>query len=306
MALVDLLKTFKNEKEEGLLQEIDRYLMYRDGADIGRSYEVRAEGYHHPSVLASFDCLRQYVYSWIDAKRSNPSINAKGKRIFHTGNDFGYRIQGYLYEMGILIGEWLCTACEYRWMDLDDPSPNYCPKCGRELEIWYNLHYLEIPLLDDEEKMAGKADAGVLREGKKTLWEFKTIKNRDQRTSSYANTYEDLVQPLDHHNTQFNLYMYLANKLYGKNKDDFTSGGFVYISKNTQDWKEFNLTLMDEVIQKAKVKRDLVEQHVADKTLPERAGMDKTDRFCRFCQWLDLCWTSGHTFSSVDRRVMDE
>lgn len=306
MALADLLKTFKDKEEDKLINELDRYLMYRSGPDIGRPYEYRIEGFHHPSVLSSVQCDRRYIYSWIDAKRSNPSNNAKGQRIFNTGNDFGYRMQGYLYELGVLIGEWLCISCTFRWLDLEHPSPKCCPKCGTSLEIWYNLHYLEIPLIDEETKMAGKADAGVIKGSKRTLWEFKTIKNKDAKTSPYANCFEGLISPLDHHQIQFNLYLYLANKLYGLENNDFIKGGFIYQSKNNQDWKEFPVALIPETVERVKVRKEVLESIITSKTLPPRMAENKSDRNCRYCEWLDLCWETDHNFTDIDRRDKNE
>jgi len=302
MALADLLKTFK-EEDDKLTDQLERYLMYRSGPDIGRPYEERIEGYHHPSALSSIACLRQYVYSWIDAKRSDPSNSAKGQRIFDTGNDFGYRMQGYLYENGILLGKWKCVVCEYEWVDLENPSPRCCPKCAVKLVIWYNLHYLEVPLVDNELEFAGHSDAAVLNKQRRELWEFKTIKNRDSKTGPYAICFEDLVEPQGKHQHQLNTYFFLANKLYGIDAKDFTKGGFIYGAKNTQEWKEFKSMLIPETVEAVKVKAETAKYCINTKTLPERLGTDKTDRFCRYCEWLKLCW-SEHTFEEVARNPL--
>jgi len=305
MALADLLKTFKkDENEDNIIQEMERYLIKRRGPGIGRPYEERMVGVHHPSVLSSVECMRRYVYSWLDTKRSNPQDDPKGKRIFHTGDDYGCRLQGYFYEMGILLGEWLCIKCEHRWVDMENPSPKVCPNCGAEFKIWYNLHYLEVPFVYPnwgKYGIAGKADGALKRPrfSKRQLVEIKTIKNRDSRTGPYAVCFEDLVEPQGKHTAQLNMYLHMASDLYG---NDFDSGFIIYGAKNTQEWKRYNIRLMPELIDKLKVKTEIIESFLEKGAMPLRLGKDKTDRKCRYCDWKDTCWTE-HTFAEVDRRA---
>lgn len=304
MPLSDLLKTFKNEKE-GILDEMDRFLLYnRKGADIGRPYEERIEGWHHPSVLSSVSCDRAYIYGWIKAKKSNPSINAKGRKIFDCGNDYGYRKQGYLWCMDKLLGRWLCIECKHLWLDLENPSYRKCPECGSELEIWYNLQYLELPLFDYENNLCGHADLAFKHEGQIKIGEVKSIKNRGER-QSYTPSFEDLNEPLVHHRIQLNCYLNMAKKECGKNERDFEKGIFIYGGKNNQEEKEFEIRRSIEDYQAVITRKEILDEYIKIFKLPERLCTNKNDWHGRFCDWKDTCW-ADIGFEELDRRVTDE
>lgn len=305
MSLADLLKTFKRTNDKGIVGELDRFNMTkRKGADIGRPYETRAVGYHHPSSISSQDCLRSLVYGWLNTERSNKQENAKSQRIFDTGHDFGYRMQGYFWAMDMLLGEWLCIQCGHQWLDMDNPSPKKCPHCGADLEIWYNLHYLEVPFMTD--KWAGKADGVIVRPFGRQLLEFKTIKNRDAGTRPDTITFDDLVEPKVEHRLQANFYLWLAGQIYGRKSDtDLIHGLVIYGGKNNHDLKEFPISLLEQDAVYMQTKADIVDSCIKDRVLPARLGTEPSCRTCKWCSYKDFCW-QNESFDQADMRGKGE
>jgi len=304
MALKDLLKTFKAPpKKESICGEIDRYLLTkRGGKDISRPYDERVKFVHHPSSLSSVECLRALVYGWLDTTKSNSQNTAKSYRIFDTGHDFGYRMQAYFWDMGILLGEWKCVICTHRWLDMENPSPRTCPSCAAELVIGYNLHYLEVPILDKERNILGKSDGAILRPWGRQLIELKTIKNRDVRAGERSVCFEDLIQPRQSHTEQLMLYIATAAKMYGKkSEEDLNSGVIIYGGKNNHELKEFFVSLVDEVLQKLYLKAEVIDSCVNNGQLPARLCENKDCYECKYCSYTDICW-SGATFKDVDNR----
>lgn len=290
MALKNLLNTMKAETV--LVGEIDRYLM-KPSAGSGYVKDERETGVWHPSQL--YGCERALIFG----KLGYPSpqrVSALGQRIFDTGHHFGYMIQGYLYEMGILYGEWKCRGCGHRWIDMfENPSPKVCPSCKEKLYLWYNLDYLEVPVANEDRSIVGHSDGIVKTLGKFRVLEIKTIKNRTKATHPSSVTYDDLNEPRPEHLWQVSLYTYLINeeaKKHGKKVEDAV---ILYGAKNDQGLKEFRIKLMPELYvapQLEKIAR--MEKAIEEGILPERpAGCTgKTSWDCRFCDYADLCYST--------------
>jgi CRISPR/Cas system-associated exonuclease Cas4 (RecB family) len=304
LGFAELLKTFKGDSSsKGVIRDLDRYLIgkRRRISDLGRPYEGRAPKYHHPSQLSSVDCIRRLTYDWLGVKASNDLVTAVSQRIFDTGHDFGYRMQGYFWDMGILLGGWLCLDCKHEWQDLDNPSPTVCPRCGTALEIWYNLHYLEVPIVDNEHQVAGKCDGILKRKFGRQIVELKTIKSRVGKSQTEG--FEDLSAPKSAHLSQINLYMEGARKQYG-NDTDFTEGVIIYTGKNKQLLKEFPVVLMPEILQQVYVKAEMVDSAIKTRVLPART-LDTTSYSCKYCKYLDFCRTND-SFQEALENVKEE
>jgi hypothetical protein len=215
MALGTLIKAFRTPQDKGITNELDKYILGKKSSkDLGRPYEERAIGVHHPSALSSVACIRELVYSWINAPISNQQHSVVSDAIFGAGHDFGYRMQSYFWDMGILLGEWHCIECKHTWLDMQNPSPRKCPNCGANLELLYNLHYLEVPLFDKEHNIMGRADGALVRDWGFQLIELKTIKNRDVRTREGMVTFDDLVAPyLSHQYQLISIWIYLQRTM---------------------------------------------------------------------------------------------
>lgn len=307
MGLGDILQTYKhdNKDNKGIKNKLDRYLIKRGSTvDIGRSYEdERKNNVHHPSALASNDCLRSMVFKWVNAEKTDEEREPKVQRIFNTGHDNGYRMQGYFYEMGILLGKWHCVECKHEWLDMEEPSPKICPNCGVEFDIWYNLHYLEVPIIDSDKNIYGSADTVLARSWGRQLVELKTIKNKPNRPSKYGTYFEDLQQPKESHRLQCNLYTAKAQEQYGqKTEEDFKHGLVVYSAKNDQRIKEFEIMVTPELVKELELKAEIIDQSLKDRELPDIPFENKSDPPCRWCDYKTLCWEDEPTFEEVDNR----
>lgn len=302
MALADLMKSFKTPQERGIFNDLDQYILSKKSTkDLGRPYEDRAVGVHHPSALSSIDCIRRHVYSWLDTKITNSQKNVVSDAIFGAGHDFGYRMQAYFWDMGILLGEWMCIECKHTWLDMQNPSPRKCPKCGAKLEILFNLHYLEVPVFNTKRNILGRSDGALLRDWGIQLLELKTIKNRDTKTRDGVICFDDLIAPKLEHQYQLNLYMGMAHDLYGS----CDTGIALYGAKNTNRRKEFTLNLIPERLNEMYLRAELVDKALEMGILPDRCCSEKRECYSKFCPWYDFCWTE-HTFADADRRVKND
>lgn len=299
MALLGkILKEFKrtNVDEDNLLPRLDKYLNDLNGCRMIGKPEKRAENCWHPSSLSTSNCVRFLVYLWLKTEPSNPKrVNSKGRRVFDIGHHVGYMIQQYFWDMGILEGEWHCIICKHQWWDV---SPRKCPKCSAELEIWYNLQYKEVPIINKKKNIMGHADGIVrLENGRRRMIEIKSIKNRDYNTKHDTVTFDELIQPLQHHMYQVNLYLDSDTM----KELDVNKASIIYFAKNSQDWKEFSLSPMPELVKEMYLKIDMVNDALENRYLPERVGeMDCEE--CKYCPMKDYCHTVPHTFEDADMR----
>jgi len=285
MSLKDVLKTMKADTV--LIGELDRYLL-KPSKGSGYVKDDREQGCWHPSSLSG--CIRSLFLQRVGVP-SKDKPSSQGKRIFDVGHHFGYILQEYLYDMGILYGEWRCKECGERWTDLfENPSPRVCPHCGKKLYIWSNLDYLEVPIEDDENNVKGHADALIKTLGVYRVAEFKSIKNRDAKTSPRAVTYDDLTQPKDDHRWQVQYYTWVLSKKaeeLGYRCEDCL---VLYMSKNTQELKEYPMKLMYELYVSPQVEKlNKLNVCLAQNVIPEKpVGCD-----CRWCGYKDVCSKLG-------------
>jgi len=291
VALKNLLNTMKAETV--LVGEIDRYLM-KPSAGSGYVKDERETGVWHPSSLAG--CERSLIFSKVGIPATSQPISALAQRIFDTGHHFGYMIQGYLYEMGILYGEWKCRACGHRWTDLfTNPSPRVCPSCKEDLYIWYNLDYLEVPVRNEKYGIVGHSDGIVKTLGKFRVLELKTIKNRTKATHPSSITYDDLNEPKQDHLWQVSLYTYLINEKAKEVGEKVEDAVILYGAKNDQGLKEFRIKLMPELYVQPQLDKILMmEKHIEEGTVPDRpAGCtEKSSWDCKYCGYKDLCYST--------------
>lgn len=285
----EVLKTFKHpQSDTGVLNKLDRYLLSLDGKLMKDKEDEREQGVYHPSELSTNPCTRAITYRSINAPATNERVlQPRVKRVFDVGHHFGFILQQYFWDMGILEGEWRCVECKHEWYGI---SPKTCPSCKTKLFIWYNLRYKEVPIRNEKWNVAGHSDGIIHLNGQKTLIEIKSIKNRDSKTSEKAITFEDLNQAIPAHVQQANLYMDAL---------DIDNGLIIYFAKNTQEIKEFQIKRMETMLRPSYEKIIEVEKAKKEKILPERAGRIKSDPICTYCPFKDLCWDNNYTFEEV-------
>ena len=115
-------------------------------------------------------------------------------------------IQGYLYDMGILYGEWRCRKCGYRCTDLKILLRKL-PELRERVAYLVQPRLPRIRVRDEEYNITGHADALIKTLGKYRVVEIKTIKNRTQGTHPNSSCFEDLSAPLENHLKQLNMYL---------------------------------------------------------------------------------------------------
>jgi len=265
-----------------VIGELDRHLLANGDSGSGYVKDTRDNTGWHPSELGG--CERCLVLEKSGVLGKASPVSSVGRRIFDVGHHFGYMMQSYFYDMGILLGEWKCRVCKHIWEDLDNPSPRICPNCGQKLRIWINLDYREVPISVPEYDIKGHGDALILARSRKRLVELKTIKSRTVATPKTTDCFEDLNAPVYHHLLQLNLY------LFGKGIED---GIFLYGCKNDQKIREFPIKLLENLYvtpQLEKIKR--MNEHISNKTVPARElDRVKSAGECRWCDLSELCFS---------------
>lgn len=125
----------------------------------------------HPSMIAHEPwCERAAYYQISGAPVDTAPRSLAMELVFERGHTSHSTWQTWLWEMGVLAGQWRCRNCRLLWEDL---SPTVCPRCevGDDLIV-----YAEVPVHDDAHLIAGHADGDVHRPGHPPqLIEIKTI-----------------------------------------------------------------------------------------------------------------------------------
>lgn len=304
MALKNLLQTFRQEKPEGITSKLDRYLLQLNGNKFTGVPQDRETGVWHPSSLSTTDCVRRLTYLWLKTPTGNSNnVSSVSRKIFDVGHHSGYQMQAYFWDMGILEGKWHCVECKHIWWGI---SPRTCPSCGGKKEIWYDLHYLEVPVVDPVYNIRGHADGILNEDGKRKLLELKTIKNRDGSTNPKAVTFDELQSAKQEHVYQMNLYMHILTKYgidlqWGTEIGEVRQGIALYNAKNNQRQKEYLVGLIPEFVAPMYLKISQTEDALKDGYLPVRISDNPSSDHCKWCPFRKVCH-SGATFNEVDYR----
>ena len=181
-----------------------------------------------------------------------PTPGLRLQSIFDEGHAIHHKWQAWIREMGSLYGEWQCQSCGYRWMTV---SPDACPqpKCGSDL-----ITYAEVPLIDDELMIAGKADGWVTGIGNDFMLEVKSIGPGTIRMEApglmkdtdLAGAWRNIRRPFPTHVRQGLLYLELARRMEKAGLIAKAPGEivFLYELKMDQAYKEFTLKADPDVV----------------------------------------------------------
>lgn len=287
-----LLETRKVETR--VLGSIQRHLLVRPAPE-------RAMDWIHPSEMAKGNwCPRATFYRLAGA----PGLAENGdnsftlENIFQEGHDIHRKWQTWLWEMGVLRGEWQCLHCDSEW---EAVSPSECPKCEASRG---SLRYREVPLCDEVRGILGHSDGDIADDDDEEecpLLEVKSIgvgtlrfeapallaehSHRDDGQGTwidYEGIWRDIKRPFPSHLRQGQLYMFLKQR---------KSIVFIYECKWNQQVKEFVVRYQPSLIQDLldscleiqealKIGMPVLRPDWAD---PELAG-------CKGCNYLETCW----------------
>src|SRR5215510_8130530 len=136
------LKRLKDTYRDGniLLPHLQRHVMKTIGPDVRP--DDHSLQYMHPSDLAKSDwCGRHDWYRIVGTKpdketKANPSFTMEN--IFAEGHQIHGKYQTWLWEMGVLFGDWQCIECGHRFGAL---SPDHCQFC-----LSPHIIYKELPM----------------------------------------------------------------------------------------------------------------------------------------------------------------
>ena len=290
-ALDRLKSTYKGQGL--LLPRLERHVMRSMSGDRPDDHSM---GHMHPSDMAKKEwCGRHDYYRIIGTKverkaQANPSFRMTN--VFAEGHAIGGKYTKWMWEMGILIGDFACKDCGHRWGDI---SPTKCQFCLSE-----SLTYMEYPLRRKRYLIEGHADAAV------TLGALVEVKSIGIRTLAFdaprlyqryldgtkpEDIWFEINRPFPSHMRQGQLYLWMAWPLYEQIV-------FIYESKFHQQTKEFvveyNKEYIAPLLETAKDVTMRVEQHRSTGLInpPDRPSWAEgpESKICHSCEYRRTCW----------------
>lgn len=298
------LKRLKDTYRDGdvLLPHLQRHVM--------RSIDVRPDDHSmahmHPSDMAKPDwCGRHDYYRITGApverkgKGSNPSFTMEN--IFSEGHAIHGKYQQWLWEMGVLFGDWQCLDCSHRFGAL---SPERCQFC-----LSSRIIYKELPMRHNRYLIEGHADAAVHDlDGWSGLVEVKSIGiatlrfeapmlfQQYQDGASAEDIWFKINKPFASHIRQGQFYLWMSWPRY-------ESIVFIYESKFHQRTKEFVVGYNKRAIEPALEMAREVAQGVRAGITPDRPlwAEDAASKVCASCEYRKRCWTLDDTTQATDQ-----
>ena len=288
-ALSRLKDTYRSR--DVLLPQIERHVM-RQMKSEGRPADHSME-FMHPSDMAKTEwCGRHDYYRIVGTppekvSQANPSFRMAN--VFAEGHAIEGKYQQWLWDMGVLVGDFRCKECGHRWYDT---SPKACQFCLSE-----RLVYAEYPMRHGRYMVEGHADAAVHLPDWRSLVEIKSIGirtlafeaprlyNRYLDGESAEDIWMAISHPFGTHMRQGQLYLWMMWPIY----EQIT---FIYESKFHQQTKEFvvgyNKTFIAPILETAKE----VSQGVRAGIAPDRPlwASGPEGKVCVSCVYRSTCW----------------
>lgn len=205
------------------------------GSGPGRSHRVI-----HASDLMKDDrefCPREFVLKDLTGAKTREEFLPTALRMtFQIGLSIEEVVVDWFAEMGLSVGDWICTACrtkhEFR------KRPTQCSTCENRL-----FKYEQLRFVSEVSGISGSVDTLVSLKGTKhTLVEIKTIDKE---------AFKSLAMPYAEHRWRSSLYPRLVEESLHPYKDriDTTEALVFYVSKGgygcldpqVQGWKQSGL-----------------------------------------------------------------
>jgi hypothetical protein len=289
-ALKRLKDTYRSE--DLILPALQRHVMKTPQLDVRPDDHSLA--YMHPSDMASKDwCGRHDYYRIVGTpttKVSSRNPSFRMENVLAEGHTIHDKYQRWLWEMGVLWGDWACYDCGHRWGAL---SPLVCQFCRSP-----RIHYAELSLRRRNILVEGHADAAVHNLGGfNGLVEIKSIGvgtlrfeaprlwNLYQDGQAFEEIWWKISRPFTSHLKQGQIYLWLSWPIYEQIV-------FIYESKAHQAVKEFvvdyNKALIAPLLETARE----VTLAVRNGHPPARpAWAEQPDsRICTSCEYRRTCW----------------
>jgi len=279
-----------------LLPEIQRHVMRT--LDGGRPDDHSLQ-MMHPSDLCKPDwCGRHDYYRMIGTpieKQSQANPSFRMSNIWAEGTAIHSKFQTWLWEMGVLWGDFECRNCGHRWGAL---SPTECQFCQSP-----RLTYRELPMRHERYMVEGHADAAVHAPWFRGLVEIKSIGvnswrfdaprlwNRYEAGEKPEDIWMGINRPFNSHLRQGMFYLWMTWPRYEQIL-------FIYESKFHQQTKEFlvdyNKTLIAPILEEV---RDVAYAVRSGHQPPPRPSWaeDPVCKVCASCEYRKTCWQLGAT-----------
>ncbi|MFE9834069.1 hypothetical protein ACFYP4_02800 [Streptomyces sp. NPDC005551] len=256
------LKAFADAKrydESLVLGPTQKHVLSKEGRDLSRRQDII-----HPSEMSHGDWCPKATYLRIKNLRdggtfTKEAFGFQSLNIFQHGHEVHHKWQTWLWQRGVLWGEWKCLNNEGQcnW-SFYATAPSQCPNCDST-----NLEYAEVPLSAEEELLIeGSADGfvpdiqalmefktvgeGTLRFEEPELLKAHTHKTVDGKSLvDYPALWKGINRPFRSHQKQGQIYLWIAEIL-GINADKVV---YIYESKFNQGTKEFVVQRRQKLIQ---------------------------------------------------------
>ncbi len=274
----DDLKRFLDAKKTNprLIGDIERHLMAKPAED-------RRTDVLHPSEMAKSDwCLRAsyFALSGVKVKKENPNLRLQS--IFDEGHFIHAKWQNWFREMGTLYGKWACHICGGAFYAT---APSKCGLCDAYPHF---LEYKEVPLINDELRIAGHSDGWIKGIGDDCLIEIKSIGTGTLRFEApdliakadgdLQRAWRSIRRPFRTHLMQGQIYLELLKRM-GEPVNEIV---FLYELKADQDYKEFVVKADFELVEDKFYKAKEVVDAVVNGVPPECTN--KPGLNCKSCE----------------------
>lgn len=218
------------KKDTRVLGSIERYLISRP-KDKSRRTDML-----HPSDMVGKDwCHRASYFHLLGRTPSDTRTSSlRLETVFQEGHDIHNKWQGWLKGMGVLKGQWWCEECGELFFGMPDCHDG-------------PLHYREVPFLNEEYRITGKADGWLVGLGDPLFLEIKSVGDGTLRWEcpglyadngyDFNKTWKAIDAPFQKHIDQVQMYLELA-KLQGY-EDVPDEAVVIYEAKPNQESKEF-------------------------------------------------------------------
>lgn len=244
----------------------------------------------HPSELAKKDwCPRSSWYKIKGYEGSPESTAFTRLNVFEEGHAIHDKWQTWLWQAGVLYGNWSCETCNNKWTAL---APDTCPRCDDT-----SIYYREVPIQNDQYRLLGHAD-GIIedQQGRALLeiksvglgtirWENKSLYNAyTSGEIKFEDIWKNIKKPFASHIRQGSLYMFCTG---------IDTIIFVYEWKPTQEVKEFIVQYQPELIKDVLTGCQTVIDHLESGIVPNRPAwaVDSSSSGCKFCAYKKECWS---------------
>lgn len=260
MGLKDLVNQIRDEQKEQNKTTGEKFLGAMDSYILKGVKDVGGRKAFRPSSY--YKCPRQVYYFLTGQKGKLGGKSARLQRIFAVGTQLHE-----LFQDGMIMEYNKCEDFPIRILPAEE-LPRF-----EHIEVirQHGASDMEVKFLDrtwtNEFPVSAMVDGWVEFENTPMLLEFKTINTKD---------FEFLNQPLVDHRKQGAIYALCTGVM---------TVMFVYMNKNNQEWKAFDVTYTEEQLQWVKDTLSTIEGHVL-RGDPPAIGEAKD---CRFCPYKAIC-----------------